>query len=102
DCTLQPHNAAAGFPRSLTFVRNAPRFPAKNPRARGSFKGRWQFRHAFQPAQHPYPSPATTRHPECGAGLFFVFPIIFHRKFVLSENKSHLCIVIDTEQQKTR
>ena len=44
DCTLQPHNAAAGFPRSLTLARNAPRFPNKNPpRERRASKGDGNF-----------------------------------------------------------
>jgi len=35
---------------------------------------------------------------EPGAGLFRALLIIFQWKFVLLENKSYLCIVIDTEQ----
>ena len=74
DCTLQPHNAAAGFPRSLTLARNAPRFPNKNhPRKKQASKGDDNFGTLSSLSSTPTLLPQQPGIPNAVPGFFSLF-----------------------------
>ena len=86
DCTLQPHNAAARFPRSLTLARNAPRIPAKNrPRKRQASKGDDNFGTLSSLPGTPTLLPQQPGIPNAVPGFFSLFQLfsignLFYRK----------------------